>query len=224
MIKIAPGTYLEPAGIVLKNYVDIEGSGQTNTIITAGSSAVSNTTVRGVAGALNGEIRNLTITNTGGGGLAVGLWLTGITPAGGFRVSSVTVTASGSTARDVGTRLVSSSPTITNLTTTATATGGSGAYANWNSSASSPTMTNVAATATANSDSHGVYNEDSSPAMNNLTATATGNSYSYGVFSGGFSVASSPTIRNSSITGRVGRSYSATVRIFYSMRSRTLID
>ena len=97
MIKIAPGTYLEPAGMVLKNYVDIEGSGQTNTIITAGSSAVSNTTVRGVAGALNGEIRNLTITNTGGGGSAVGLWLTGITPAGGFRVSSVTVTASGRT-------------------------------------------------------------------------------------------------------------------------------
>ena len=85
-------------------------------------------------------------------------------------------------------------------------------------------MTNVVATATANSDSHGVYNEDSSPAMNNLTATATGNSNSYGVFSGGLSEASSPTIRNSSITGRVGRSYSATVRIFYSMRSRTLID
>lgn len=33
VIKIAPGTYNEPAGIVLKNYVDMEGSGQTNTVI-----------------------------------------------------------------------------------------------------------------------------------------------------------------------------------------------
>ncbi len=39
VIKIAPGTYVEPAGIDLKNYVDIEGSGQTSTIITADSTA-----------------------------------------------------------------------------------------------------------------------------------------------------------------------------------------
>ena len=65
---------------------------------------------------------------------------------------------------------------------------------------SSPSMNNVTATATATggTNSYGVYNELSSPSMNNVTATATGGTTNYGVYNNN---SSSPSIRNSSITG-----------------------
>ena len=59
-------------------------------------------------------------------------------------------------------------------------------------------MNNVTATATGTNFSYGVFNNSSSPTMNNVTATATGGNGNYGVIN---ITSSSPTIRNSSITG-----------------------
>ncbi|WP_394931479.1 hypothetical protein [uncultured Ilumatobacter sp.] len=43
MIKIAPGDYTETSNVVLKTYVDVEGSGQNTTTINC---ACSNTAMR----------------------------------------------------------------------------------------------------------------------------------------------------------------------------------
>lgn len=225
VIKVGPGIYTEPAGVLLRDYVDIEGSGQSATTITATSTATQNATVRGV-GLLRGEIRNLTISNTGGGGEAYGLQFSGITPAGGFRVTNVTANAAGGINNNYGTYLGSSAPIINALTTAATggvnthailntfsssptmtnisaiASGGTGSNTGvQNESSSSPTMTNIAATATgvASSVAFGVANFSSgSQTMTNVTATATGGGVNYGLFNNG---AGTLVIRGSSLTG-----------------------
>ncbi len=79
--------------------------------------------------------------------------LRNITPSGGFRVSNVTVTASGSTGFNFGTYVDFSSPIINNLT--ATADGAS---------------------------SYGVFNYDSGPTIRNssITGAVWGDGLAYG--------------------------------------------
>ena len=91
----------------MKDYVDIEGSGQTATTITATSSATLTATVR-VAGSVHGELRKLSVVSTGGAGPNVGIRLTGVIPAGGFLITDVNVLASRPDRRP-GTRGVSTS-------------------------------------------------------------------------------------------------------------------
>ncbi len=69
VIKIAPGIYTETAPVVLKNYVDVEGSGQNTTTINCACSSNDFDASSAVisAGAITAEIRHLTINNTGGG-------------------------------------------------------------------------------------------------------------------------------------------------------------
>ena len=198
VIKIAPGTYLEPSGIDMKDFVDIEGSGQTATTITATSAATTNTTVR-VEGNLHGEIRDLTINNSGGaGGTNVGLRFTSVTttaPVGVYRVTDVTVTATG-TGDNLGVYVVDSSPAFTNVTTTAT--GGTSTYPFLNDN-SSPTMTGITATAKdATSNNFGIHNLDNSkPTITNTTATATATgAVAWGVYND----SSSPTMTNVTAT------------------------
>jgi hypothetical protein len=65
VIKVAPGTYVETGSIVVKNYVDIEGSGRDRTTLLCGCSGNSfqaESTVIEVT-AVNAEIRDLTIAN-----------------------------------------------------------------------------------------------------------------------------------------------------------------
>lgn len=64
VIRVAPGVYTEPTGIALEDYVDIEGSGQTVTTITATSTATQSTTVR-ATGTLHAEIREPRPSATG---------------------------------------------------------------------------------------------------------------------------------------------------------------
>ena len=217
VIKIAPGTYTETSNVAMKNYVDVEGSGQDVTTITCDCSTSFSASGAVIsAGAITAEIRHLTINNTGTStDASVGLWTEGVTE-GSFSMLHVTATAAdtGGTA-NYGVVNKSSSPMMNNVT--ATATGANGNYGVYNTS-SSPTMTNVTATATGGS-VFGVYNTSSSPTMNNVTATATDGQFSYGVYNNdesspsmnnvtataSFGVynddESSPKIRNSSITG-----------------------
>jgi hypothetical protein len=80
VIKVAPGTYTEAASVVMKNDVDIEGSGQDTTTIACacGSNTTprtdgSSATVRGTS--LNFHMRDLSIANTGGGTYTTGVWI-----------------------------------------------------------------------------------------------------------------------------------------------------
>ena len=117
-------------------------------------------------------------------------------------MNNVTATATGGT-NSYGVFNSASSASMNNVT--ATGSGSTGESSGVSNFFSSPTMNNVTATATG-SDSVGVFNIASSPTMNNVTATATG-SDSVGVVnksasaSASVSYPSSPTIRNSSITG-----------------------
>ena len=193
VIKIAPGIYTETAPVVLKDYVDVEGSGQDITTINCACSSNSFDSVMS-AGAITAEIRHLTINNTGGGDNSFGVYTKGVTN-GSFSMDNVTATATGGTYNYGVFNDDSSSPSMNNVT--ATATGGTNAGGVYNTQSSSPSMNNVTATASGTGNNFGVINNNSSPSMNNVTATATGGGVNYGVQND----SSSPTIRNSSFTG-----------------------
>ena len=200
VIKIAPGTYTEEANVAMKNYVDVEGSGQDITTITCDCSSTSFSASGAVISAtgVTAEIRHLAINNTGGSNkFSFGVYTNGVTDES-FSINNVTATAIvtvGGETTSLGVYNKSSSPSMTNVT--ATATDGDETNGVYNDS-SSPTMTNVTATATGGTFNRGVSNQSlSSPSMNNVTATATGGAGNFGVYN----TSSSPTIRNSSITG-----------------------
>jgi hypothetical protein len=92
LVKIAPGTYIEPGAIALKNYVDIEGSGVGVTTITCscgadapydgfGNYTGASAFVKAAGLTLHSEVRSLTIENTDAGvhDEVVGVWLNGVT-------------------------------------------------------------------------------------------------------------------------------------------------
>jgi hypothetical protein len=198
LIKIAPGTYTETSTVALKDFVDIEGSGQGVTTINCqcGSDTFeSPSAVVSVNGSI-AEIRHLTINNTGttdtGTTATYGLWSAG-GDSGSFSMLHITVTATGGT-DNYGVRTLSSSPSMNNVT--ATATGGTYKRGVYNQS-SSPSMNNVTATATGGTESVGVYNFASSPTMTNVTATASGVSKNRGVYN---KSASAPTMNNVTAT------------------------
>lgn len=225
LVKILPGTYAER--VAMRPCVDIEGSGELTTTITAVGAVNCDSSAATVSGANAAELRFLTVANTAGSNCAIAIYNNGVSP----RLTHVTATASGaSTDYYVGVYNVSSSPmmtyvtadasgfafslntgiyndssspTMTNVTTTASRSGflNSGVY---NKNSSSPIMTNVTATASAPYDpvySFGVANSDSSssPIMTNVTASGGIIGSSYGV---GNCNSCSPTIHHSTISGK----------------------
>jgi hypothetical protein len=189
VILVAPGTYLEKGAVVVKNYVDIEGSGRdTTTISCACSSAIgpgingSSATLRADGSGLHSEVRHLTVTNTvansGTNTSATAVWIHA-TAAGSFTLRDVAAVASGSHS-DFGVYNSSSSPTIIDVT--ATGSGGALAYGVFNDHASTA-MINTVATATGDV-ARGVYNSASSVTMTDVRAagtSASGGSYGIGV-------------------------------------------
>lgn len=147
LLKIEPGVYdLGTSALVMKEWVDIEGSGElVTTIKSSGSSSGGTGTV---VGADNAELRFLTVENTGGNTYATAIYNDSSSP----RLTHVTATATNSGATySYGVRNDSSSPTMTNVTVTATASGGNAlGVLNYRSSA---TMTNVTVTG-----EYGIYN------------------------------------------------------------------
>jgi hypothetical protein len=129
LLKIEPGVYdIGSIGLTMKSFVDIEGSGQNATFITAtcGFSLVSGAAAA-VTGAADSEIRNLTITNTSASLVGIGFFSAG---SGTRRISNVTINSTGGTDFSYG---VFSRGTLTTTTTligsrmTVTATGVGGA-------------------------------------------------------------------------------------------------
>ena len=181
VIKIAPGTYTESNAVVLKDYVDIEGSGEDITTIACAcgsdhdvdTDSTSAAVVAAGPGALHTELRHLSVVNTGADLYSTGIWANAITAAVSF--VHVTVIASGGSINSNGMNNRGSSPTITDSTFAATGDGPHNIGLS-NTSASAPTMSNVTVTAVGGDVNHGVLNISSSPTMNNVTATASGGS------------------------------------------------
>jgi len=194
LIHVAPGIYNE--FVEMKQYVDIEGSGELATKITFAGSAAADTGT--VVGANDAELRFLTVENTGGAEYAIAIYNEGAEP----RLAHVTANASGGTDnfgvynRNLLLATTMSAPTMTDVT--ASASGGTASCGVWNDN-SSPTMTNVTATASGGtSNNFGVKNTGNignsitSPVMTNVTATASGGTGNIGVFNED----SSPTMMN----------------------------
>jgi hypothetical protein len=180
LIKLGPGIYdIAASSLQMKEYVDVEGSGENTTVITGHIGSNGSGVVQGAG---NAEIRFLTIKNTGGGDYAVAILNDSASP----KITNVTASASGG-AQSYGVANLSSSPTMTNVT--ASASGGTNTYGVYNSS-SSPTMTNVTASASGGTNTYGVYNSSSSPTMMNVTASGSGGTTNRGIYS-----TSSGTIR-----------------------------
>ena len=90
LIKLGPGIYdIGPSSLQMKQYVDIEGSGENTTIITGHIDTGTSGVVRGSSHA---ELRFLTVRNTGGGDNAIAIYNWGTT-----KITNVTATAAGST-------------------------------------------------------------------------------------------------------------------------------
>ena len=91
LIKLGPGIYdIGTNSLQMKEYVDVEGSGENTTIIT-GHIGIDSSGV--VQGANNAEIRFLTVQNTGGGTYAVAIYNDSASP----KITNVTASASGGT-------------------------------------------------------------------------------------------------------------------------------
>lgn len=164
LVKVLPGTYAER--VTMKPCVDIEGSGELTTKITAagGFSADAAT----VMGANEAELRFLTVENTGGGATyAIGLYNNVASP----RLTHVTATASGGSNKNYGVYNFISSPTMTDVT--ATASGDTYNYGVYNYNYSSSTMTDVTATASGGTYNYGVYNYNSSATIDHSTLRGT---------------------------------------------------
>ncbi len=217
LLKIEPGIYdLGSGALSMKPFVDVEGSGEDVTTITAaGNSSILTGTV---VGANNAELRFLTVKNTGGNTFAVGIASVSASP----RLTHVTVTATGGSVENFAVYNNASSPVMKDVTATAsgtvtdeavvnvigstsvmtdviaTATGGSSQNVGVLNSSSAVTMTNVTATATASGSAtnSGVENLAASPTMINVTASASGGSNNIGVNNQNSGVGSSPVMTN----------------------------
>ncbi len=130
LIKIGPGVYdLGVESLQMKEYVDVEGSGENTTVITG---HIDGDMIGVVQGASNAEIRFLTVRNTGGGNYAFAIY-----NASAFvKLTNVTAFASGGL-NNVGVyNIYASSPTLTNVT--AAALGGTNSYGVYNTVCTPP--------------------------------------------------------------------------------------
>jgi hypothetical protein len=122
LLKIEPGVYdIGNNGLTMKSYVDIEGSGENATFITAtrGNSGGVTSTAAAVIGAANSELRNLTVTNTSAANYGAGFYSIGV---GTRRISNVTINSTGALTSSIGV-YVTTSTTLNAYRATVTATG-----------------------------------------------------------------------------------------------------
>jgi hypothetical protein len=169
LLWVGPGTYTER--VTMKPYVDIEGAGEGNTIITLAGGGNPNTGT--VIGASNAELRFLTVQSLTGLD-AIAIYTQGQSP----RITHVTATASGSISTIAIYMTSSSSPRLTDVTATATSDGTAGGTAHAIfSSVSSPIMNNVTVTVSgaANSNTALATNGTGTVRLEHSTLISSGN-------------------------------------------------
>ncbi len=185
LMKIMPGVYdLAGGWLTMQPYVDIEGSGETTTIITSAITNAREPAPLGVVnGADNAELRFLTVQDYSPGPLIkIAISNNGQSP----KITHVTAIAG------IFSDIMSASPMFT---------GGSTGVFNYNSS---PTMSDVTVKATGSYGNYGIHNENASPTMSNVIVTAVGGDLSAGIYN----YNSSPTMNNVTVKafGGIGES------------------
>ena len=181
VLKLGPGIYdVQDTSVLMKEYVDIEGSGEKITKITGAiSSETSSPTSGTVQGANNAELRYLTVENVGAGTNTVAIYNSSSSPS----ILHVTATAMSGT-NNYGVYCSDSSPKIVDAT--ATAEGGTGENAGLYNSRGYPVLTNVytrGSSSLIGGVSYGVYNDLYQLTMTNVTVSAGGeSSNSYAVY------------------------------------------
>ena len=194
LVKVMPGVYSEQ--VIMKPYVDIEGSGELTTKITYTGSGAPNTGT--VLGASNAELRYLSVENTGGTSTATAIFNVSASP----RLTHITANASGGSVTNRGVENIGASPMMANVTISAVG-GSSASYAVLSSGNSAPTLTNVNASASEGSNSsYGMYNSSSSATIQNSVISAGGASGNrIGIMNSASSGAYTVLVINSQVSG-----------------------
>jgi hypothetical protein len=196
LLKIEPGIFdLATGSLVMKPFVDVEGSGEGVTKVTAvGRPGNAAGTVHAVT---SSELRDLTVENRGGDAFAKAVFVDGGAP----RISHVSAIAFGGTTESQGFfAQAGATPTVHHLTANASATGGASSFgvinvgagpvyfdlnaaANGGSFAvgvgsyggATPTLRSAVAIASgATTENQGFASLGSSPVMENVVGIATG--------------------------------------------------
>jgi hypothetical protein len=207
LLKIMPGVYnIGAASLQMRQYIDIEGSGENVTVIKGN---IDSATAGVVNGATLAELRSLTVTHTGGGSNAVAIYNRNSSPA----LTNLKVNASGSSNNygiyNLASGLGQASSIMTKIAVNVSGGAGSFNYGVYNDGTdaipgASPTMTSVSILIhgvlfSPPTSTYGVYNNDiSSLVMTNVTASAYDGTNNYGVFN---ATAGTVEIRHSVISG-----------------------
>lgn len=129
LVQIEPGVYPLSRPLAMKPFVTIAGAGQEETLLTGAVSTFSyNESSALIIGADHATLRQITIENTGGGGVSITLYNKGVSPV----LEGVTVKASGGRFNYGIYNEHPSSPVMTDVTTKAI--GGSYHYGVYNAS------------------------------------------------------------------------------------------
>jgi len=174
LVKIMPGVYnIGANSLQMKDYVDIEGSGEN---VTAIIGTVDGASTGVIKGASNATIRLLSVQNVGGGSNSVGFYNVNASP----KMRQITVSASGGSNKNYGIfNSTGSQPIMTNVTSSAS--GGNWSYGVYNYNGSSPLMDDVRASASGGTTNTGIHNQAASPVLVNIMASATGGTTSIGI-------------------------------------------
>lgn len=224
LIKIEPGVFdLVTGSLVMKPYVDIEGSGEGVTTITSADASGTGT----VVAANNTELRHLTVKNNGSGQQSVAIFAQTASP----RITHVTASASGSS-ENYGLHISNGSSVLTNVTATASSgvtaialanLGGATSASNSSFSASDSPSGLVAAVLTASGGAMKLQNStltasggsiamgfrayNSSQMLTNVTISASGSGESYGINSGWKTQTPSVQVHGSRVSGQTNSVY-----------------
>jgi hypothetical protein len=190
LLKLEPGIYaVGTTSVVMKPFVDVEGSGEGVTRITGqGNASNAVGTVHAVS---NSELRFLTVENTGGAAFAKPLLVDGGAP----RISHVTLVGFGASTESQGFFASNgASPTVSHLTANVSATGSAASFAVLNITGATSVLSNVQANATGGSVARAVATyAAATPTLRNVVAVASGAS---GENLGVSSYDASPTLEN----------------------------
>jgi hypothetical protein len=171
LLHIEPGVYdLITGTLQMKGYVDMEGSGEGVTTITAAGTVATEDGLwprSTMSGADNAELRFLTVRNTGGNQTAVGFYNRSTSP----RLTHVTVIASNGFSQTTGVFNNGGSSRMSDMTIAVTGT--TTVKGVFIFRGASTALTNVAITASGGS-GEGININFSSPTIRNSTITASG--------------------------------------------------
>lgn len=180
LIFIGPGQYTLTSALIMKEYVDVSGSGENVTLLTG---AISSSTLDEASAIVKGSnhatLSNLGVTNTGGLQRSIGIYNSSLDMSA--KLHQVTVTVTGTASFNYGVVNNSTASSVMLAVNTIVKDATLFNYGVLNNS-SSPIMTEVNALVSGGASNRGVYNFSSTPVMTDVTLYAWGGSdTNYGV-------------------------------------------